>query len=133
LLERIDGSALSFSGDGAYNRDDVYTEVTARDPDTAVVIPPRANAVPSEATQSAPTQRDMHLQCVAERGRMGWQRASGYNRRALVEAGFSRWKRIIGDGLHSQTDGRHATEVATAANVLNHMLELGRLKYTSIA
>jgi hypothetical protein len=28
---------------------------------------------------SAPTKRDRHLQLIAERGRMGWQRASGYN------------------------------------------------------
>ena len=48
---------------------------------------------------------------------MGWQRASGYNRRALVECDVSRWKRVIGDGLRSQTDGRQATEVAIAAGV----------------
>jgi hypothetical protein len=49
----------------------------------------------------APTQRDRHLRCIAERGRMGWQRASGYNWRALVECDISRWKRVIGDGLRS--------------------------------
>ena len=56
---------------------------------------------------------------------MGWQRTSGYNWSALVEADVSRSKRIIGDGLRSQTDGRQATEMAIAAEVLNHMLELG--------
>ena len=64
---------------------------------------------------------------------MGWQRVSGYNWRALVEADISRWKRIIGDGLHSQTDGRQATEVAITADVLNRMLELERPKYVRIA
>jgi hypothetical protein len=63
---------------------------------------------------------------------MGWQRASGYNWRALLEAGISRWKRVIGDGLRSQTDGRQATE-AIAADVLNRMLELGRPKSVRIA
>ena len=29
--------------------------------------------------ESAPTQRDRHQQLIAERGRMGWQKASGYN------------------------------------------------------
>ena len=42
---------------------------------------------------------------------------------------ISRWKRVIGDGLRSQTDGRQATEVAIAANVLNRMLDLGRPEY----
>jgi hypothetical protein len=133
LLDRIDGSVASFTGDGAYDRDDVYAEVAARHPEAAVVVPPRANAVPSEAAGTAPTQRDAHLRCIAERGRLGWQRASGYGWRALVESDISRWKRVIGDGLRFQTDGRQATEVAIAAEVLNRMLDLGRPEYVRIA
>ncbi|MBL6081364.1 IS5 family transposase [Belnapia sp. T18] len=133
LLERVGGSVASLTGDGAYDRDDVYAEVTARDPDAVVVVPPRANAVPSETAPSHPTQRDTHLRCITERGRMGWQKAPGYNWRALVEADISRWKRVIGDGLRSQTDRRQATEVAIAATVLNHMLELGRPEYVRVA
>jgi hypothetical protein len=132
LLDRIEGAVASLTGDGAYDRDDVYAEVAARHPAAAVVVPPRANAVPSEAAETAPTQRDRHLRCIAERGRLGWQKASGYNWRALVEADISRWKRVIGDGLRFQTDGRQATEVAIAANVLNRMLDLGRPEYVRI-
>ena len=51
---------------------------------------------------------------MAERGRMGWQKASGYNRRALAEAAISRYKRVIGDALHSRTERRQATEVVIA-------------------
>src|SRR5215211_5510081 len=133
LLERIEGAVASFTGDGAYDRDDVYTEVAARHPAAAVIVPPRANAVPSAAAESAPTQRDAHLRCIAKRGRLGWQKASGYNWRALVECDISRWKRVIGEGLRSQTDGRQASEVAIAADVLNRMLELGRPEYVRIA
>ena len=133
LLDQVDGPVASFTGDGAYDRDDVYTEVAARHPEAAVVVPPRANAVPSGAAETAPTQRDAHLRCIAERGRMGWQRASGYGRRALVEADISRWKQVVGDGLRFQTDGRQATEVAIAAEVLNRMLDLGRPNYVRIA
>jgi hypothetical protein len=133
LRDRVDGSVTSFIGDGAYDRDDVYAEVAARHPDAAVVVPPRSSAVPSTAAETTPTQRDAHLRCIVERGRMGWQRASGYNWRALVEADIVRWKRVIGDGLRSQTDGRQATEVAIAANVLNRMLDLGRPEYIRIA
>ena len=133
LLDQVDGPVASVTGDGAYDRDDVYAEVTARHPAAAVVVPPRANAVPSEAAETAPTQRDAHLRCIAERGRLGWQKASGYDWRALVECDISRWKRVIGDGLRSQTVGRQATEVAIAADVLNRMLELGRPEYVRIA
>jgi hypothetical protein len=133
LLDRIEGAVASFTGDGAYDRDDVYAEVAARYPAAAVIVPPRANAVPSDVAEIAPTQRDRHLRCIAERGRMGWQRVSGYNWRALVECDISRWKRVIGEGLRSQTDGRQASEVAIAADVLNRMLELGRPKSVRIA
>ena len=132
LLDRIDGAVASVTGDGAFDRGDVYVEVAARYPTAAVVVPPRANAVPSDAAEIAPTQRDAHLRCIAERGRMAWQKASGYNWRALVESDISRWKRVVGDGLRSQTDGRQASEVAIAADVLNRMLELGRPEYVRI-
>ena len=85
------------------------------------------------AAETDPTQRDRHLQLIAERGRMGWQKASGYNRRALAEAAISRYKRVIGDALRSRTDDRQATEVAIAVRALNRMLELGRPKSVRIA
>ena len=132
LLDQIDDPIASFTADGAYDQDGVYGEIAERHPDAAVIVPPRSSAVPSKTAESAPTLRDRHLQLIAERGRMGWQKASGYNLRALVEADIGRWKRVIGEALHSQTDGCQATEVAIAVDVLNHMLELGRPKYVRI-
>src|SRR3954465_13202822 len=133
LLDRIDGPVGSFTGDGAYDREDVYAAVAARHPDADVIVPPRSSAVPSGTAETAPTRRDAHLRCLAERGRMGWQKASGYSWRALVESGVARWNRVIGDGLRSRTDGRQATEVSIAADVLNRMLDLGRPEYVRIA
>jgi hypothetical protein len=63
---------------------------------------------------------------------MEWQRASRYNTRALVEVDVSRWKRVIGDGLGSQTGGRRATKMAIVAGLLNRMLDLGRPNYVRI-
>ena len=100
--------------------------MAARHPKAAVIVPPRSTAVPSDTAETAPTQRDQHLQAIAEMGRMGWQKASGYNIRARVEATMGRFKQVIGDGLRSRTDRRRATEVDVAVHVLNRMLELGR-------
>jgi hypothetical protein len=133
LLDQIEGPVASFTADGAFDRDDVYAGIVGRHPDAAVIVPPRSSAVPSATAETAPTQRDRHIEVIAERGRMGWQKASGYNWRALIEADISRWKRVIGDALRSHTDGRQATEVAIAADVLNCMLELGRPEYVRIA
>ena len=105
----------------------VAATLTDRDvDDAAVVVPPRSTAVPSAAAGSAPTQRDRHLQCIVEHGRIGWQKASGYNTRARVEASVARWKQVIGNGLRSRKDERRATESEIAVHALNRMLELGR-------
>ena len=132
LLDQVRRPVASFTGDGAYDRDDVYGEVAARHPDAAVIAPPRSTAVPSETADTAPTKRDEHLQLIAERGRIGWQKASGYNYRALVEADISRYKRVIGGTLRSRTDARWATEVAIGVRALNCMLKLGRPEYVRI-
>ena len=106
MLEQIARPVASFTGDRAYDRDDVYRDVCQRHPDAAVIVPPRLSAVPSATAETAPTKRDRHLQLIAERGRMGWQRASGYNWRALVEADIGRYKRVIGDANRRAADDR---------------------------
>jgi len=129
LLDQVAGSLASLTADGAYDQDGVYADVADRHPDAAVTVPPRCRAVLSNKVATAPTQRDRHLQCIAERSRRGWQKASGYNRRAKVEAAIGRWKQVIGGGLRSRMDKCRATEVNVAVHVLNRMLELGRPSY----
>jgi len=107
--------------------------VTERHPEAAIIVSPRANAVPSDTAATAPTQRDRHLQHIATHGRLAWQAACGYTKRARAETGMSRFKQVIGDGLRSHTDGRQATEVGVAVHVLNRMLELGRPNSVRIA
>jgi hypothetical protein len=133
LLDQIDRPIAAFTGDGAYDQEGVHASVADRHPDAMVIVPSRSSAVPSETAETAPTQRDRHLQLIAERGRMGWQKASGHNWCALVEADIGRRKRVIGDALRSQTDARQATEVAIAVTVLNRTLEMGRPNYVRIA
>ena len=132
LLDQISGPLSSFTADGAYDQDGVYAVVADRHPEAAVIVPPRRTAVLSEMAAIAPTQRDRHLECIAEKGRMGWQKASGYSRRAKVEAAIGRWKQVIGDGLRSRIDARRATEVAVAVHVLNRMSALERPNYVRI-
>ncbi len=128
LLDQITGSLASFTGDGAYDQAGVYDAVAERHPDADVIVPPRSTAVLSDIAETTPTQRDRHLQSIAEHGRMGWHKRSGYTRRALVEAAISRLKRVIGTSLRSRTDRRRTTEIAIAVQALNRMIELGRSK-----
>ncbi len=132
LLDKVTGRLASVTADGAYDQDGVYADVAERHPDAAVIVPPRRTAVLSDKAATAPTQRDRHLQCIAETSRRAWQKASGYNKRAKVEASIGRWKQVIGDGLRSRIDERRMTEVNVAVDVLNRMLELGRPNYVRI-
>ena len=97
-----------------------------RYPAAAIIVPPWSTAVPSETAATVPTQRDRHLQGIAEHGRTIWQRASGYTKRARAEAAVGRFKQVIGDGLRSRTDRRRATEVNVAVHALKRMLKFGR-------
>jgi hypothetical protein len=132
LLDQVDDPIASFTADGAYDQDSVFSEIAARNPEAPVIVPPRSSAVPSDAAETAPTMRDRHLKIIAERGRMAWQKAAGYNCRALVEADTSRFKRVIANLLRSRNDHRRASEVAIAVNALNRMLELGRPEYVRL-
>ena len=58
LLDQLAGTLASFTGDGGYDQDRVYASVAERHPEAAVIVPPRATAVPSETAETEPTQRD---------------------------------------------------------------------------
>jgi hypothetical protein len=133
LLDQITDPLASFTADDVYDQDRVYEAVAGRDPDAAVIVPPRSTAVPGASAETAPTQRDQHIQEIASHGRRGWQKSSGYNLRAKVEVAIGRYKRVIGDALRSRTDETEATEVAIAAAALTRMLEFGRPNYVRIA
>src|ERR671915_994099 len=127
LLDRIHGPIASVTADGAYDGEPVYRAVAERQPDppAAVVIPPRASAVPSATADTTPTQRDRHIRMIEDRGRMGWQKAVGYGRRALGETAVFRYKAIIGRGLRARTLPSQKTEARAACTVLNRMTRLG--------
>src|SRR5260370_9446008 len=90
------------------------------------MVRPRWTRGPSLSAEANPTQRDRHLQTIAARGRMGWQKAAGYNQRAKAEAAMSRYKRVIGDTLRSQAGPAQEVETRIAVKALNRMLGLGR-------
>jgi hypothetical protein len=110
------------TADGAYDGETVYDAVAERQPEAAVIILPRATAVPNESTT---TQRDRHIAEIEEHGRMGWQRRSGYNRRSVVETAMHRYKTVVGRRLHARTLPNEQTEAKIGCNVLNRMTTLG--------
>ena len=128
LLEQVEGEIASFIADGAYDGEPVYQAVARKqhDPPPDMVIPPRASAVLSTDAVDPQSQRDKHIQLVAEKGRMGWQRATGYGRRSLVETAIGRYKHLIGSKLRVRSLAAQQGEVAIAVNALNRMIRVAK-------
>ena len=123
MLDQIDGPVSAVLADGAYDGDPTYQTILDRHPDATVVIPPRSNAVLSDTAETEPTQRDRHIEMLAGKGRMGWQKAVGYGKRSLVETAFYRYKVLIGRSLRALSAQK--VEARIACRVINRMTSLG--------
>ena len=128
LLRQCEGALASVIADGIYDRDPVYRAAATGQPGPPpkVVIPPRADAVLSAPDPDQQTPRDRHVQLMAERGRIGWQRATGYGRRNHAETTMGRYKHLIGAKLRARSRPAQLGEVALAVQVLNRMIREAR-------
>jgi hypothetical protein len=87
-----------------------------------VVIPPHKEAVLSAAGD---TQRDRHIQVIAQQGRLAWQRITGYNLRNYAELAMQRYKRILGNTMKARALPQQKTEAWISVSALNRMTNLG--------
>ena len=129
LLPRdIEGRIASVTAAGAYDGDPTYQAVADRHrqspPD--VIIPPRASAVLSTDNPDAQSSCDCHIRLMADQGRIGWQRATGYGRRNHAETTIGRYKHLIGPKLRARTLSGQRGEVAISVSVLNRMIRTGK-------
>ena len=128
LLDQVEGEIASVAADGAYDGEPVYRAIANHQPDRPpdVVIPPRATAVVSTGDFEAQSQRDRHIRLIAEKGRMAWQKATGYGRRSLAETAVGRYKGIIGPKLRARMLPAQQSEAAIAAEALNRMIRVAK-------
>src|SRR6202046_5120772 len=115
LLATVEGRIASVIADGAYDDEAVYREAGGHqhDPPVDVVIPPRSSSVVTIEADGQ-TIRDRHVRLIAEKGRMAWQKTTGYGRRSLVETAIGRYKHIIGPTLPTRSNDGQGGEVAIA-------------------
>jgi hypothetical protein len=134
LLDQVDGPVALFLADGAYDGDPTSDFLAARFGSMIeVTIPPPKTAILSANAGQGPTARDCHIADIAARGRMAWQKASGYNQRSRGETLMGRWKGIIGPKLKARTFGNQKTEAKIGVRVLNRMTGLGRPSFERTA
>jgi hypothetical protein len=123
LLDQINGDITSVTADGTYDGEPVYRAVADWAPQAEFIIPPRVTGKPS--ARQAPTRRDRHLQTIAQRGRIGWQRATGYGRRSLVQTAMFRYQTLVGRSLRARSLPGQKVEARMPCAVINRMTGLG--------
>jgi hypothetical protein len=62
---------------------------------------------------------------IKQRGRLGWQRATGYGCRSLVETAMFRYKTLIGRRLRARSLPGQKAETRTGCAVINRMTRRG--------
>ena len=62
---------------------------------------------------------------IKHRGRRGWQRATGYERRSLAETAMFRYKTLIGRRWRARSLPGQKAEARMASAVINRMTHLG--------
>ena len=122
LLHQIVTPFETFIGDGNYDGESVSRAVLDHQPHAQVVIPPHKTAVLSGAGD---TQRDHHIEVIAQHGRLAWQRITGYNLRNYAELAMRRYKRIFGNTMKARALPQQKTEAWISVSALNRMTNLG--------
>ena len=134
LLDQVDSPVNRFLADGAYDGEPTSDLLAARFGSTVeVTIPPPKTAILSLNAAKDPTVRDCHIVEIAARGRMAWQKATGYNQRSRGETLMSRWKTVIGPKLKARALENQKTEANIGDRVLNRMTGLGRPSFERTA
>ncbi len=70
---------------------------------------------------------------LKKHGQINWQKHTGYGERALVEVAFYRYKKILGQLMHTINFDNQRTEAALACKVLNILTSLGMPKTEMVA
>ncbi|MEP2473260.1 MAG: hypothetical protein ABJH45_17145 [Paracoccaceae bacterium] len=98
-----------------------------------VTVPPPGNATLSPNVAENPMARDCRIAVIATRGRMAWQKATGYNQRSRVETLMGRWKAIIGPKLKARNLENQKTEAKIGVRIFNRMTGLGHPSFERTA
>ncbi|MEP3333560.1 transposase, partial [Sedimentitalea sp.] len=134
LLDQVDSPVDLFLADGAYDGEPTSNLLAARFGSTIeVTIPRHKNAILSPNAAKDPTARDGHIAEIAARGRMAWQKATGYNQRSRGETLMGRWKTVIGPKLKARNFENQKTVAKIGVRVLNRMTRLGRPSFERTA
>lgn len=114
------------TADTAYNSNAVYDLLDRSFSYVDIVIPPRANAIDEKHNHWMRNRNYLReIQCY---DRMRWQSDRDDGKRNQAERAIGRYKRILGNRLHSREFERQRQEAIIGCSILNKMtcISLGK-------
>jgi hypothetical protein len=97
------------------DKNHVYETLSDNFTDVEIIIPPNCNAVYHQGNHS---ERNRNFQEIKTFGRMNWQKVRNYGKRNYSELAIQRYKKILGNKLHSKELSRQKNEAILGCGVL---------------
>lgn len=119
LIKPMPNNVKQFTADTAYDTNHVYNSIDTSFSNVDIVIPPRRNAIDDKQNH---WMRNRNLREINIYGRMKWQNDHDYGKRNQAERAIGRYKRILGNRLHSREMTRQRQETIIGCGILNKMV-----------
>jgi hypothetical protein len=130
LLDQIDEPAERYIADGAYYTKATYESIEAHNLNAKIVIPPRDNAIESELW---PDERNKTLEIIDKHSYGGWSKMKRYGMQNYAELGIQRYKRVIGNKMHTKDIVSQKNEAIIGASILKRFTATGMPKSYRVA
>lgn len=118
LVKPLPHRVTHVTADTAYDANPLYALFDQTFPNVDIVIPPRRNAKDHNDNHWMRNRNLREIQCY---GRLRWQQDRDYGKRNQAEIAIGRYKRILGNRLHSREFTRQQQEILIGCSILNKM------------
>lgn len=119
LIKPIHEKVKQVTGDSAYDTDTTYNSLAEHFPSADIVISPQKDARVHKGNEFFRNRNILEIEFY---GRMGWQKRRNYGKRNNSELAIQRYKRILGNRLHSREFERQKQETLIGCSILNKMM-----------
>jgi hypothetical protein len=118
LVKPMSKQVKQITADTAYDTNNVYNLFGKEFSNVDIVIPPRSNAIDEKDNHWMRNRNLREIKCYS---RMKWQIDRDYGKRNQAERAIGRYKRILGNRLHSREFERQRQEAIIGCSILNKM------------